>query len=202
MHGELSLTSEAGAERVGGHEPRRETTSKDEATEEVVMNNRRFDDVARQWAGRSWSRRRLAISLAGGAAALGAALNGEPAAARTRRVTKRYDIAVSCTSTGQLCSPLWPDPPLSFRTAGAFGYRFVASASSCSDIKPYFLLDGVRYFTEFLAPGQATVLSTTILPGTHSLQWQAEGRTGGCNPGSLAAWEATLWLTTSKRVRR
>lgn len=123
------------------------------------------------------------------------------AAARMRRTTKRYDIRVVCTSSGQFCAPRWPDPPLEFKTTGAYACRFVADPAGCSDIKPYFYLDGVQFFTEWLAPGEETAFGS-FLPGRHTLQLQAEGRIGGCNTGSLGLWKGTLWLTTSERVRR
>jgi hypothetical protein len=106
-------------------------------------------------------------------------------------------ISISCTSSGQLCTPIFTTP---VATGGVLQVSYTASAGHCSNVAAHFLVDGVeRAVTPFLAPGQtsATYSLGPVTPGSHTLGVQAEGTVGGCNTGALSGWGGSVQITAS-----
>lgn len=106
-------------------------------------------------------------------------------------------ISVSCTSSGQLCSPAFTTP---VTTSGPLQVTYTASAGHCSNISVHFLVDGVQLaVTPFLTPGQtsATYTLSPVSAGSHTLGLQAEGQLGGCNVGSVANWGGSVQITVN-----
>jgi hypothetical protein len=126
-------------------------------------------------------------------AAVPTLLCGLPAAAQTTSVP----IAITCTSSGQLCTPAFTTP---VSTGGQLQVAYTASAGHCSNIAAHFLVDGVELaVTPFLTPGQtsATFTLSPVAPGAHTLGVQGEGQVGGCNVGSLAGWGGSVQITAN-----
>ena len=137
--------------------------------------------------------RRTLLSIAS-AALLLVATAVSPAYAAT--TTTSHSISVLCTGGGQVC-----DPPFTVTatTAGVLQAEYV-TPGHCSDMRVTFAVDSVvQYTSPFLGAFASTgvVDLGPVTPGTHTVSVQAEGTTGGCNTGSLAAWEGTLLVTTS-----
>ena len=107
-------------------------------------------------------------------------------------------FSVTCTSSGQLCSPAFP---VQVTTSGLLQVSYTASPGHCSDIRVHFLVDGVELaVTPFLAPGatSATFTLSPVSAGTHTLGLQGEGQVGGCNTGSVANWGGTAQVTVDQ----
>ena len=106
-------------------------------------------------------------------------------------------ISISCTSSGQLCTPIFTTPVV---TGGVLQVSYTASAGHCSNVAAHFLVDGVeRAVTPFLVPGQtsATFTLSPVSPGSHTLGVQGEGTVGGCNTGTLGGWGGSVQIATS-----
>ncbi len=159
--------------------------------------------------------RRLAILTAVAILALGGAgamLSPDPVAARTRLVTKRYALDVSCTGAyaDGTCVPKEERPAT---TSKVLRVEFVANPAHCTPIAVQFRAvtpDGAADPTGWyvVAPGQSTGvvnLGPVAKRGAGQVEvWarDAPGGSGACADGPLKAWEGTLKVTTSKRVRR
>ncbi len=113
-------------------------------------------------------------------------------------------VAVTCNSTGQLCSPAYQE---AVSTTGNIFVRFTASPSHCSNINVRISVDGVQWEVLInLFPGQNAGIArlanlsqpSEFSAGTHTLSLQAEGIPGGCNTGDLASWSGTLEVWTSQ----
>ena len=114
--------------------------------------------------------------------------------------TSSVPIAISCTSSGQLCTPIFTTP---VTTGGLLQVSYTASAGHCSNVAAHFLVDGVELaVTPFLAPGQtsATFTLSPVSAGTHTLGVQAEGTVGGCNSGALANWGGSVQITVNAAI--
>ncbi len=161
--------------------------------------------------------RRRAVLILAVIVALGvpAALLG-PAAAdagrfRTRRVTKSYAVSVSCSfTTGDgVCAPSYRQL---VTTSKLFKLEFVANSAHCTPIAVDFeaLVGGTGASSGWIVvnPGESTgVVDLGPKSGAGLTQvdvWakDAPGGSGSCADGPLSAWEGTLTVTTSKRVRR
>jgi len=104
---------------------------------------------------------------------------------------------VTCTSSGQLCTPIFTTP---VTTGGLLQVSYTASVGHCSNVAAHFLVDGVELaVTPFLTPGQtsATFTLSPVSAGTHTLGVQAEGTVGGCNSGALANWGGSVQITVN-----
>ena len=114
-----------------------------------------------------------------------------PAASQT------YSIDVTCTSTGQLCTPAYM-APITLASPAQLTVDFVLSPTLCSNAQVYIFLDGALQSTSaFLPPGGDTgpINLGTSSAGTHTVSVQAEGEVGGCNTGSLASWGGALSIS-------
>ena len=106
-------------------------------------------------------------------------------------------VSVTCTSSGQLCTPVFTTP---VTTGGLLQVSYTASAGHCSNVAAHFLVDGVELaVTPFLAPGQtsATFTLSPVSAGAHTLGVQGEGTVGGCNSGTLGAWGGSVQITVN-----
>jgi hypothetical protein len=115
-------------------------------------------------------------------------------------------VSVSCTSSGQLCSPLFSS---TVETQSELKVKFTAHPGHCSSIDVNIFLDGNPMGTTgFLGwpaapfPFDALPLMSGIIdlgpvsPGTHQISLQGKGQVGGCNSGYLAGWGGTLTTFT------
>jgi hypothetical protein len=108
-------------------------------------------------------------------------------------------INASCDGSGELCNP----PVSLFSQVVLNGDAHMtahASAGHCSDVAFHYLVDGTpANSTGFLAPDGSETVTVPIAPAgrghPHDISVQAEGRTGGCNQGTLGAWQADFTLT-------
>src|SRR4030095_2857105 len=106
-------------------------------------------------------------------------------------------ISISCTGSGQLCTPIFTTP---VTTSGVLQVSYTASAGHCSNVAAHFLVDGVELaVTPFLTPGQtsATFPLGPVSAGSHTLGVQGEGTVGGCNTGTLGAWGGSVQIAAS-----
>ena len=115
-------------------------------------------------------------------------------------------VLVSCTSSGQLCSPLFFS---TVETQSELKVKFTAHPGHCSSIGVHIFLDGNPVGdTGFLgwsgAPSPFDLLPLMsgiidlgpVSPGTHQISLQGEGQIGGCNNGALTGWGGTLTTFT------
>lgn len=108
-----------------------------------------------------------------------------------------FDVDVTCTSTGQLCSPAFTT---SVDTLGVLKAEFTASVLACSDARYLFYVDGVLQQTSgFIGALESTGLIDLgpVSAGAHDISVQAEGRPGGCNTSGVSAWLGVLTVTAS-----
>lgn len=157
--------------------------------------------------------RRLAMLTVAVILAVGlptALLGPDPAAARTRRVTKSFEVRVACTSTGSL-GECQPPHEQSVTTSGVLRVEFVANPAHCTPIEVAFRTNFGGLIRDHpgggvVGPGESTGV---VDLGTHRgagkvlvFARDAPGGSGPCADGPLKAWEGTLKVTTSKRLRR
>jgi len=109
-------------------------------------------------------------------------------------------ISVLCQApapNGQLCQPPFAK---SVTTGGALLVEAVASPLHCSAIKVSIAVDGSPAYTSgVLNAGESTGIRNLgpVAPGNHLIEVSGIGVLGGCNVGSLLAWEGTLNVTVS-----
>jgi hypothetical protein len=111
--------------------------------------------------------------------------------------TSSVPFSITCTSSGQLCTPIFTTP---VTTGGVLQVSYSASAGHCSNVAAHFLVDGVELaVTPFLTPGQtsATFTLSPVSAGAHTLGVQGEGTVSGCNTGTLAAWGGSVQITVN-----
>jgi hypothetical protein len=112
-----------------------------------------------------------------------------------RAASQTYSIVVNCTSTGELCSPLYTATTTLASPAQLTVDFNSSSPLACSNMRVHIFLDGAMQFTSaFLPPGGDTgpINLGIVSAGTHTLGVQAEGQVGGCNTGSAISWGGTL----------
>ena len=138
----------------------------------------------------------------------GAPLGPDSAAARTRLVRKSYAVSVACTSWDNdgTCQPPYIQK---VRTRKVLRFAFVANPAHCTPIEVLIWVQSPTntYYGPYrLAPGASTGV---VDPGPEGeaqaiYLWarDAPGGSGSCADGPLSAWEGTLKVTTSERVRR
>jgi len=119
-----------------------------------------------------------------------------------------FPIAISCTSTGQLCEPPFTANIITESPQLQIQYFII---SHCSSVRIHMFLDGNPvHTTGFLGwfgappPFDTLPLNSEIIdlgivtPGMHTIDLQAEGQISGCNEGELVSWEGTLQVVTSE----
>ena len=114
--------------------------------------------------------------------------------------TSSVPISVSCTSSGQLCTPIFTTP---VTTGGLLQVSYTASVGHCSPVAAHFLVDGVELaVTPFLNAGEtsATFTLSPVSAGSHTLGVQGEGTVGGCNTGALANWGGSVQITVNAAI--
>ena len=106
-----------------------------------------------------------------------------------------FGFFVGCTGPGQLCDRV---ASYTFETAGDLQLAItsgsvVESMASCSDVRYHVSLNGVEVLvTDFLAPGTTTDFAHIgPVAAGDVLTIRAEGRTGGCNTGTLTSSAGT-----------
>jgi hypothetical protein len=118
-----------------------------------------------------------------------------------------YPIAVQCTTTGQLCRPLWT---MTITTDSQLDLSYTAPGH-CSSVRVHVFVDGIELppplspsvFIGWQGGPPSLPLDTGIIhagpvsSGDHLLGLQAEGQRGGCNTGQLAGWGGTVTVYTS-----
>jgi uncharacterized protein (TIGR03437 family) len=102
-------------------------------------------------------------------------------------------ISVTCTSTGQLCTPSY-STVINVPQPGVLNLTYTTPSDPCATWRVHFYADGVQLGTSgFLPPGVMTgPIPDNVTAGNHTIMLQAEGQAGGCDTGTLAAWGGTL----------
>jgi hypothetical protein len=138
------------------------------------------------------------------------ALAAAPAAARRQSRSKTFttgSFVVTCTSTGQVCSP--PES-LTFnlaRRSVLTRVTYTTSPNHCSSVLVRVVYKGhVVAKTGKLDAGERTedVKTHITLPkGQTTLGFQAQGFSGGCNAGQLGSWGGKVTVAVTRaNVRR
>ena len=121
--------------------------------------------------------------------------------ARAAPTATTYPVLASCTSSGQVCTPLF-DQPVALATPALVTLEFTTLGTHCSDISVELFVDGVSVGTSGpLGPGASTgIVNAGLLPaGVHLVSIEATGHFGGCNLGALSSWGGSLNVTTDAR---
>jgi len=123
--------------------------------------------------------------------------------ARAEKVTiETGPFAVSCTGATQLCDPpqtLAIGDPAKKLTIRKIVYE--ASAEHCSAGRLLIDLDGQPFGKmKFVIGRERSTLRKrrALAPGTHTLAFRFEGRTGGCNAGYVASWGGAITVTARR----
>jgi len=142
--------------------------------------------------------------------ALSLALVGAPALAKKKHSTTKTfttgNFTVTCTSSGQVCSP--PEE-LTFsltRKSVLSSVTYTTSPQHCSAVLVRVLLAGhVVAKTHKLDAGDKTDKVTThvSLPkGKTTLGFQAQGFMGGCNVGHVGSWGGKVTVTVKRAAHK
>lgn len=135
-------------------------------------------------------------------------LGADPTMAKTRTVTKRYPVAVTCqVSISPTCYPFFT---VLGSTAGKLTAEFTANPNHCTPVNLRYAVNGrpVSKITPYfkLEPGGTTGrVSLGPRDGRFTLMLyvgDAAGGGVGCPDGPLTAYEGTLTVQTTKRVKR
>jgi hypothetical protein len=133
-----------------------------------------------------------AASKFGGIASLYVVLlvltTGTPILAQT------FPMSVTCTSTGQTCTPVF-STPVTVTQAGPLAITVTAAPTHCSNVGYIVAVDAnVVTTTPFLSPGQSSgpIVSAPLSTGPHTVTVQGIGSLSGCNTGTLGSWSGTL----------
>ena len=121
----------------------------------------------------------------------------------TATITHTYSIDQCCGTPGtQQSSQL--DFRVVLTTTEVLRMQYFVSPLHCSDVRLHILVDDQEVFlTEFMGP-LGGVMTTGVLDlgpissGNHSLTLAPEGKTGGCNTGTLHRWHGTLVVNVSE----
>lgn len=103
-------------------------------------------------------------------------------------------ISITCTSTGQLCTPLF-STLVNAPEAGTMLLNYTVFPTQCAVARIHFYVDSVPLgVSGFLQPPLVSTgpISDNISAGSHIIALQAEGQTGGCDSGTLNAWSGGL----------
>jgi hypothetical protein len=108
-------------------------------------------------------------------------------------------FGITCTGTGQLCEPpatlTIGDPAKKVKIRKVV---YTAAAEHCSAGRLLVTLDGAKFGKmRFVIGKETTTLRKrrSVAPGLHTLAFQFEGRTGGCNTGSVSGWGGVITVT-------
>src|SRR5580658_5731573 len=115
-----------------------------------------------------------------------------PASAQTQ--TQIYSVLVSCTSSGEMCSPAY-SITVTLPVASLVTVGFTGASTLCSNVQLYISVDGVlQAISPFFGANQiiGPVSLGTLGAVTHSLELEGVGEVGGCNSGTLGGWGGTL----------
>ena len=80
--------------------------------------------------------------------------------------------------------------------------RYVAATTHCSAGRVLVRLDGDKVGqTDYVNAGEEAIvddLKVTLHPGTHKFAFRIQGKTGGCNVGSVGSWGGKITLKGTK----
>jgi hypothetical protein len=116
---------------------------------------------------------------------------------------EKHDIWLDCTTTGQVCEPVWE---LAVMTADSLRVLFEASERHCSAISIRLKLDDgpwsnqteLGWLEDPLGRSRSMLVDFgPVAAGEHQLSIQAEGDIGGCNDGDLLRWGGSFRVITS-----
>lgn len=112
-----------------------------------------------------------------------------PASAQPEVYTQFLDVP-DCKSTGQVCGVV----PKVFVTAVEAVSAMYIAGGGCSDAIAHIIIGGREVGASRVAPYQSTPLYSARFdsPGRRSVAVQLEGLPGGCNSGTLSAWQGTV----------
>jgi hypothetical protein len=135
--------------------------------------------------------RRSATALLG--LLLGLAALAIPALAKSGTLTfTTGSFVVTCTSTGELCTPAEHLSVVLPRKGTLVSVAYTTAKTHCSTVEVFVRLHGKTVATvPPLAAGAATSKIKTnvkLKQGKTTLGFQAKGFTGGCNAGLLGSW--------------
>lgn len=154
-------------------------------------------------------RARSKIMAVIGAMALALVVWAAPAAGAGGRRSATFttgSFTVTCTSTGQLCSPAEHLRFKLHRRGVLTSIAYTTAASHCSAIKLHVYRRGHQIAqTGVLATGNQTeTLKTKIRlrRGVTTLAFKAQGYVGGCNVGTTGSWGGDITVTVRFPARR
>lgn len=112
--------------------------------------------------------------------------------ATPKPVAHTFGADIVCTAATQLCSPAYTTSVKAVGTT--LTAQFTTSTAHCSSLRVLIAVDGAGERTSAFLPGGASapVYTWTVKPGIHTVRVRAEGKTGGCNYGTLKRWGGYL----------
>jgi hypothetical protein len=125
-----------------------------------------------------------------------------PALAKSGTLTfTTGSFVVTCTSTGQLCTPAERLSVKLPRKGTMVSVAYTTAKTHCSTVQVFVRLGGKTVAT---LPPQAAGAATSKIKtnvklrrGKTTLGLQAKGITGGCNAGALGSWGGTATVKVS-----
>jgi hypothetical protein len=121
------------------------------------------------------------------------------ASERVRYSTGKFVVNCTPDSTPQVC-----DPPKRLKVRVRHGkikikrLRYVAATEHCSAGRVRVSLDGDAIgHTDYVNAGEQAIvddLRVTLDRGRHRFAFRIQGKTGGCNVGSVASWGGKIIL--------
>lgn len=112
--------------------------------------------------------------------------------------TRVYSVAHGGCPPGQIC-PTRPVALGSFVSDSSVNVVYTAAGSHCSDVAVRLFVDGsLAATTPFVTPSQSSAATAVPWPADgapHTLGYEGEGKSGGCNMGHLESWAGTLTVT-------
>jgi hypothetical protein len=99
---------------------------------------------------------------------------------------------VTCTSTGQECTPRFSTTVTVL--AGNIEVQFTPSSLHCSTLAANLIVNGAVQTTSFLAPGASSPFFNfgAFAAGTYTIEVQGIGQVNGCNTGTLFNWMGAI----------
>jgi hypothetical protein len=118
--------------------------------------------------------------------------------AHAATVTNHYAFpVVACPGLSQTCNVF----NVEMLTFGTLVIRYDTGPQHCSDVRMHFAVDGVDLGASdwLLGPGVTTYFNAgAVSPGSHTVGFTMEGRTGGCNTGDLIDWSGFADFVTER----
>ena len=122
-----------------------------------------------------------------------------PSSKRSKRTFDTGSFVVTCTSTGQLCSPPEILQLALPRHGTVTSVRYTTAPAHCSALVLQVMRRGrVRATSSRLLAGKSTTTLATSIPvpsGASALSFRAKGFVGGCNVGRLGSWGGRVVVT-------